>query len=365
MDIGVFLPIANNGWFISKTAPQYKPTFALNRDITAAADKYAFDFALSMVKLRGFGGETEYWDYALDSFTLMAGLAAATERIKLFASVPLLAISPAIAARMASTIDSIAPGRFGMNIVAGWQKAEYLQAGLWPGDEHYSKRYEHAGEYVTILQELMETGRSSFQGDYYTFDDCQMLPTPQERIPLVCAGQSDRGIRFAAEYGDFNFVNNDGINNPTAFAATAGRVAAASQTAGRDIGVYVLVSVIAAESDEQAWARWRHIQSGVDTAALARIGMQMSLDNVHSVQAGSSVKRSIDIVEESTSSVCGLLIGSYENVARMLDEMASVEGTSGIMLVFDDYLPGIEAFGQHIQPLMTSRADKLAEVRAS
>ena len=39
-----------------------------------------------MIKLRGFGGATEFWDHNLESFTLMAGIAPETERIKLYAS---------------------------------------------------------------------------------------------------------------------------------------------------------------------------------------------------------------------------------------------------------------------------------------
>ena len=35
-----------------------------------------------MIKLRGFGGKTEFWDYNLETFTLMAGLAAVTSKIK-------------------------------------------------------------------------------------------------------------------------------------------------------------------------------------------------------------------------------------------------------------------------------------------
>ncbi len=42
------------------------------------AERYGFEFALSMVKLRGFGGESEFWDHCLESFTLMAGIAAVT-----------------------------------------------------------------------------------------------------------------------------------------------------------------------------------------------------------------------------------------------------------------------------------------------
>src|SRR3982075_1057129 len=103
MDIGVFIPIGNNGWLISTTSPQYMPTFALNREIVQKAERYGLDFVLSMIKLRGFGGKSEFWDHNLESFTLMAGLAAITSRIRLYATVPTLAVPPAIAARMAST----------------------------------------------------------------------------------------------------------------------------------------------------------------------------------------------------------------------------------------------------------------------
>ncbi len=51
----------------------------------------------------------------------------------------------------------------------------------------------------------------------------------------------------------------------------------------------------------------------------------------------------------------GTLVGSYERVAAMLDEAAAVEGTKGIMLVFDDFLQGMDDFGTKIQPLMRTR----------
>ncbi len=132
MDIGVFIPIGNNGWLISTSSPQYMPSFELNKQIVQKAERYGLDFALSMIKLRGFGGKSEFWDHNLESFTLMASLAAVTERIKLFASTAVLTLPPAIVARMATTIDDVAPGRFGVNIVSGWQMAEYDQMGIWP-----------------------------------------------------------------------------------------------------------------------------------------------------------------------------------------------------------------------------------------
>jgi pyrimidine oxygenase len=51
----------------------------------------------------------------------------------------------------------------------------------------------------------------------------------------------------------------------------------------------------------------------------------------------------------------GTLVGSYTSIARMLREAATVPGTKGIMLCFDDFVPAIEKFGERILPLMRSR----------
>ena len=117
-----------------------------------------------MIKLRGFGGKSEFWDYNLESFTLMAGLAAVTSKIPLYASTAVLTLPPALVARMAVTIDSISHGRFGINIVSGWAKGEYEQMGLWPGDEHFARRYKYSTEYVTVMKELWRNGQSDFKG---------------------------------------------------------------------------------------------------------------------------------------------------------------------------------------------------------
>src|SRR3954463_2082330 len=158
MEVGIFIPIGNNGWLISENSPQYMPSFDLNKAIAQKAESYGVDFLLSMIKLRGFGGKTQFWEYNLESFTLMAGLAAVTSRMKLYATAATLTVPPAIAARMASTVDSISHGRFGLNLITGWQKPEYSQMGLWPGDAYFSRRYEYLSEYVQILRDLWETG---------------------------------------------------------------------------------------------------------------------------------------------------------------------------------------------------------------
>ena len=44
MQVGVFIPINNNGWLISENAPQYPPSFDLNKEIALRAEKYGLDF---------------------------------------------------------------------------------------------------------------------------------------------------------------------------------------------------------------------------------------------------------------------------------------------------------------------------------
>lgn len=63
-----------------------------------------------------------------------------------------------------SDISDISGGRFGLDIVSGLEKGMYSQMGIWPGDEHFTTRYEHATEFATIVRELWETGHSDFKG---------------------------------------------------------------------------------------------------------------------------------------------------------------------------------------------------------
>ncbi|PAT28021.1 pyrimidine utilization protein A [Klebsiella pneumoniae] len=351
MKIGVFVPIGNNGWLISTHAPQYMPTFELNKAIVQKAEHYHFDFALSMIKLRGFGGKTEFWDHNLESFTLMAGLAAVTSKIQIYATAATLTLPPAIVARMASTIDSISGGRFGVNLVTGWQKPEYDQMGMWPGDDYFASRYDYLTEYVQVLRDLWGTGRSDFKGDYFTMNDCRVSPRPSQPMKVICAGQSDAGMAFSAQHADYNFALAKGSTRQRPLPRRRTHDAGGGKNRPRR-GVYVLFMVIADETDEAARAKWEHYKAGADEEALAWLTEQSQKDT----RSGSDTN--VRQMADPTSAVninMGTLVGSYASVARMLDEVASVPGTDGVLLTFDDFLAGIDAFGERIQPLMRCR----------
>ncbi len=351
MQIGVFVPINNNGWLISENAPQYKPSFDLNKTIAMKAEEHGLDFLLSMIKLRGFGGKTEFWEYGLESFTLMAGLAAVTERIKIYATCPTLIIPPAFAARMCNTIDSISHGRFGLNLITGWQPPEYTQMGLWPGEDNFRNRYKTLDEYAQILRELWETGSSDFKGEYYQMDDCRVWPQPTGDMKIICAGSSDAGLAFSAKWADYAFCLGVGVNTPKAFAGNNERLAKALEVTGREVSVFVLVMIIAAETDEEAMAKWQSYNAGVDLEAIGWLADQGAKDTVNT----DTNVRQLAAPEGAVNINMGTLVGSYETVARMLDEMAQVPNTGGALLTFDDFVEGVEAFGTRIQPLMKCR----------
>ena len=110
--------------------------------------------------------------------------------------------------------------------------------------------------------------------------------------------------------------------------------------------------IIADETDAAAMATWERYKDGVDHEAVAWLGQQGAADTRPTTDT--NVRQMAD----PTSAVninMGTLVGSYATVARMLDEVATVPGTDGVLLVFDEFVDGVERFGERIQPLMTCR----------
>jgi pyrimidine oxygenase len=345
MEFGVFIPIANDGWIMSETSPKYMPTFELNRQIVQKAEKYGFGFALSMIKLRGYGGKTEHWDYALESFTLMSGIAAVTDRIKLYATVATLTLPPAIVARMAVTIDDIAPGRFGINIVSGWNQSEYSQMGIWPGDDFYDYRYDYSTEYVTVIKELWESGRSDFKGKYFRMEDCVVKPRPRGKIEIVSAGASPRGQRFTAELCDYNFTGATDPG-PEGIRKTNAALAEAAAATGREVHNYFSQMIIMDDTDELAQARVDRYNAGVDVEAKNFAKGQAAKDVKSQGTAARQVAAAGKAVQDRA------LVGSPRTVANYLNSLAEADPDVSIMLTFDDFLEGIERFGTEVIPLL-------------
>lgn len=341
MDFGIFLPIANNGWIVSNSSPQYMPTFELNKEITLMAEKMDLDFVLSMVKFRGYGGETEHWDYAMESFNLMAGLAAVTNKIGIYASVQPLTIHPAMAARMAATIDDISNGRFGMNIVAGWNKYEYTQMGLWPGDEYYQYRYDYAEEWLTIVKQLWEKGRLTHKGKYFELDDCLCQPTPSKEPNIICAGMSDTGLTFTVKYGNINFVAGD-MEQVTTVSAKGKQIA---REMGKSIKTYAVYTIVASDTDEEAESINQHIIYGTDHESFS--GLQTARSNDKDGSTATKIMGDVYLVPP--------IVGSPTTVVNFIQNLSDHTDLDGLLFTFPDFIEGMKYFERKILPLLHER----------
>src|SRR5262249_35448586 len=149
-----------------------------------------------------------------------------------------------------------------------------------------------------------------------------------------------------AAHCDYQFVLGSGVNTPTAYAPTNARLLAAAAQTGRDVGSYVLMMVIADDTDGAAMAKGHDYHDHADRDALAWMAGQ-SAGDPHADARGTAA--AITAPEGAVNFNMGTLVGSYASVARMLDDAATVPGTKGIMLTFDDFVQGIEDFGTKIQ----------------
>ena len=94
------------------------------------ADEAGIDFLLPIGRWKGYGGDTDYQGATLETITWACGLLAATKRITVFGTVHAPLFHPIIAAKQMVTADHIGEGRFGLNIVVGWNEGEFEMFGV-------------------------------------------------------------------------------------------------------------------------------------------------------------------------------------------------------------------------------------------
>ena len=181
--------------------------------------------------------------------------------------------------------------------------------------------------------------------------DCRILPHPERPLPLVCAGQSDVGMQFTAQHADYAFVIGD-ISGDAVFAANRKLQQYAAET-GRDVGAYVLYTLVLEETEAERRAKSDHWMAHADREALATMMGQAALDAAGGTAAALQGVAYIGITP---------IIASYAQCAAILDRIGTVPGTKGIMLIFPECLAGLQEFGERVLPLM--RTAKLAPPRA-
>ena len=348
IDLGVFLPVANNGWIISKNSPQFVPSFALNRDISVLAERIGFSYVFSMAKWRGYAGTTNFWRYSIESTMLMAGLAACVPRLRLIASVAPALIHPAVFAKMASTMDDITGGRLGINIVSAGNADEYRQMGLYP-ENFESFRYDYTEEWLEVVKRLWTEDSVTYNGCYFTLADCESWPKPvQSTIPIVCATSSERGYRFVAERCTDGFI---GASNLEAQKARSRRIKEVATAHGRTVRTHTLTMLILGESDADAQRMYDDYLAGADHESINTIFGKTGLGEKYQ---GADTRLFYGGAP---------IVAGPERAADAINELAGDGMIDGILFVFPDFVEGLTRFGESVMPILRRRG-LVSDIRA-
>jgi F420-dependent oxidoreductase-like protein len=139
----------------------------------------------------------------LESWTLLAALAAQTSRIRVGVMVSGNTYRhPAVLAKMAATVDVIAHGRLNFGLGTGWDEKEHAAYGIpLPAPGERIRRFAEACE---LIRRLWSESEVTFAGRYYQLREayCEPKPVQQPAPPFVLAGEGDHTLRVIARYAD-------------------------------------------------------------------------------------------------------------------------------------------------------------------
>ncbi len=198
MQLGLMVPISEGSAFGAT------PRFADMLEMTRLAADVGFDtawFADHLIVRRSPADEAlGVWE----CWTMMAGIAAATERIQIGSLVACTGFrNPGVIAKMAEAIAEIGGGRFILGLGAGWHEPEYEMFDF-PFD-HRVGRFEEA---IRIIRPLLRDGYADVDGTYYRVRDAINRPraTPDATgvsgPPILVGTDGPRMLRLTARYAD-------------------------------------------------------------------------------------------------------------------------------------------------------------------
>jgi F420-dependent oxidoreductase-like protein len=186
-----------------KTMPQYT-TYADILRVWKEADAlpvfehaWVFDHFMPIAGVDPSGSCLEGW-------TLLAALAAQTERLRVGVMVTGNTYRhPAVLANIGATLDIISNGRLDFGIGAGWNELEHNAYGIplyAPGE-----RIARFAEACEVIKLLWTEQAPDFNGQYYQLKGafCEPKPVQKPYPPFVIGGGGERKtLRVTAQYAD-------------------------------------------------------------------------------------------------------------------------------------------------------------------
>lgn len=345
LKLGLFSMNCSNGMIISKAPSSLRIEWDYQLGLARKADALGLEAFVPVARWIGLGGETNYLGTNYETHTFAAAMAASTTNIMTFATVHAPIIHPIVAAKMATTIDHVSGGRFGMNVVMGWLTPEFEMFGIAQRD--HESRYDYGSEWMGVIDRLWaEYEPFDHDGRFHSLTAAQSLPKPIQPRPVVInAGNSPTGSRWAARHADFNFASFSTVEDARAY--TTGVRTVAREEFGRDLGVLTYAVVICRDTEAEAQSVLRSILDDADWVAaenwMSTLGLQSGSFDAHLY---SEMRRQF-----IAGAGAARIVGTPEQVVDQLREISEA-GMDGVMLGFLDWQEEVDYFGERVMPLL-------------
>lgn len=350
--LAVFGTNVSHGCTISAAAGGIAVTWEESLALARHADRIGIEAMIPVCRWKGFGGASEFNHRCFETYTWAAGLAQATERIRIFATTAIVSIHPILAAKQSVTIDHISGGRFGLNVVAGWNSHEVAMFGQT--QLPHAERYAMADEWMTLVKRIWtESGEFDFAGCFFNAPGVYAEPKPLQRPrpPIMSAGVSPAGRHFAAKHADMNFILAPDLDAARETAVDVQTIA--HRDYGREVEVWGNAAIFCRETAAEAEEWFNHVI--YERGDLVAAGNLLDTFTANSESQSASPELREQYLRNMMAGYSGFpVVGTPAQVADFLARMAAI-GLAGATLSWPDYADGLTQFETRILPLLYER----------
>ena len=346
LKIGLFGANCSSGRAVTVVPERWSGSWKDGLALAQAADEAGIDFMLPIGRWKGYGGDTDYQGATLETMTWAAGLLAATKRICVFGTVHAPLFNPLIASKEFVTADQIGEGRFGLNVVCGWNEGEFEMFGV--EQRNHERRYDYAQEWIDVVKRAMSPENDfDYKGEFFDMKGIRMKPKPYggTRPMIMNAGSSPAGRAFALRNCDSFFTTASRVSLEETREKVQGIKAQASEY-GREIDVYTVGVVTLRPTMKEAQDYYRHaVIDGADWNAVRDILALKKISPETVGQEEYETKR-----KQYANGMGGLpIVGDPDHVARMFADLSRA-GLRGIGISMVNYATELPLFVQEVLP---------------
>jgi alkanesulfonate monooxygenase SsuD/methylene tetrahydromethanopterin reductase-like flavin-dependent oxidoreductase (luciferase family) len=347
LKLGLFGANCSSGRAVTTVPERWSGSWPDCLKLAQMADDAGIEFMLPIGRWKGYGGETDYQGATFETVTWACGLLANTRRLTVFGTVHAPLIAPLIAAKEFATADHIGEGRFGLNVVCGWNEGEFEMFGATLRD--HESRYEYAQEWLDAIKLAWSAPEDfDFNGRFIGLKKVRAKPKPYggSRPLIMNAGASSTGQAFAIRNCDALFSHVSSAMRLEETAAHVKKVRALAREGGREIDVYTVGVVTCRPTAREAEEYWRHCI--VDNADWAAVDSILAMRNITQETHG---QEEFDrLRKHQANGMGGLpLVGDPDMVAQQLAQLAAA-GLTGIAVSFVNYLDELPYFCAEVLP---------------